>query len=320
MFSCGLGCVSLGSVATGGSSAGALLIRAAVDLGVTYFDTADAYGVGESERILGRTLRRRRADVTLATKGGYRFAERSGRDRLIRTVAGPVVRRLRPRSSRTDPLSIHVRAQAYIEKDFSRSYLDRALEGSLRRLRTDYIDIYQLHGPGQPDDHLVSWLTDVKAAGKVRLIGVGLETIDSATAWADTMAIDRMQLPFGILDPEAGFDVIPNAARNDVGVIARAIFAAGLLGEQSLRTRTLLRPEQIPLQNDVLSLAAEYGVSPLQLAAWYVMRPGVHTLLLGTGSITHLRESVGYLCSAPTPDVMGRLDGLVAAHRAGTSI
>lgn len=115
-------------------------IRRALDLGVTFFDTADTYGAGHSERVLGRALGKRRGDVVVATKWGNVFDEET------RTLTGA---------------------------DDSPAYVRRALTASLKRLDTDYVDLYQLHqdDPDTPLDETLRALDDLARSGKVRYVG-----------------------------------------------------------------------------------------------------------------------------------------------------
>ncbi|AYY14009.1 aldo/keto reductase [Actinobacteria bacterium YIM 96077] len=130
-------------------------IRRALDLGVTLFDTADVYGTGHSEHILGQALAGHRDDVVIATKWGNTF------DPDTRQITG------------TDPTPGYVRS---------------AVDGSLRRLGTDYIDLYQLHLNGLPLDQaepLLDTLEELVQEGKIRWYGWSTDYADGAAAWAD---------------------------------------------------------------------------------------------------------------------------------------
>ena len=95
MVRVGLGCVNLGSSTGTSERAGVRLVHAALDAGITLFDTADAYGAGASERVLGRALRGRREGVEIATKGGYCFEQRSMLEQRVRRLAAPAIAGLR---------------------------------------------------------------------------------------------------------------------------------------------------------------------------------------------------------------------------------
>jgi aryl-alcohol dehydrogenase-like predicted oxidoreductase len=309
----GLGCVNLGSQ----GRAGVRLVHQALDLGVHFFDTADAYGSGQSERVLGRALRLRRQEAFIATKAGYIFKDRSTLASAARNVASPglQVARRWARSVRGGPSS---RGNAYGEQDFSPLYLRKALEGSLRRLGTDFVDLYQLHGPQTVDDDVVALMLDLRSEGKIRGLGVGLERLDNAEDWLSTGALSGIQIPFGLLDPEAGDEIIPRAATLGIPVVVRGVFAGGFVarpsGGDTMRLR-LGQPERLAALS---ALAAASGADTMQLAAWFVTaRPGVSTVLVGTSSPRHLSHGVRCVQTPPPEHVLRRLEALVARDSAG---
>jgi aryl-alcohol dehydrogenase-like predicted oxidoreductase len=286
-----------------------------MDRGVTFVDTADAYGNGSSERVLGRALRHRRDRAFLATKGGYVFRERTALEGAARRVARYALqlRRDQARSSSSSPAR-GVGQPGYSAQDFTPNYLRAALEASLRRLNTDYLDLYQLHGPPAVcDDDALSLMFDLRSEGKIGAFGVGLESLIGATDWLETGALSSIQVPFGVLDPLAGDAVIPAARLQGVRVVARAVFAAGFLADRSQGDDELLRPGQPGVREAVRALASSVGVGALQVAAWFVTaRPGVGTVLVGTTSTEHLEQSLRYIESEPPDHVVPLLDALVA--------
>jgi aryl-alcohol dehydrogenase-like predicted oxidoreductase len=292
----GLGCVRLGHPASGGRRGAARLVGTALDLGIVYFDTADSYGQGASETALGLALRGRREAAIVATKVGYLFDERARHRRALRHVAAPVLTRLRPQAR-----SLSGALGAYRHQDFSPAYLRRALEASLRRLRTDYVDLYQLHGPPGPcGDDVIELMVDLRSQGKIRDFGVGLERLDDAISWQRTEAVSSLLLPYGLLDPEAALTVIPAASARSITVTARGAFASGLLARSTSNDSAWLRPGQAEQRAAVHALAAELGVDALQLAMWFVAgTPGVSRVLVGTTSAAHLAGAAHYLSCAP---------------------
>jgi aryl-alcohol dehydrogenase-like predicted oxidoreductase len=183
-----------------------LLLRA-LELGITFFDTGDAYGRGANEELVGRVLGPRRDEVQLATKFGYELGagrrEHSEGERPQRWD-GPFVR--------------------------------EALEASLRRLGTDRVDLYQLHNPRMEAivrDETFAALEDLKAEGKLRQYGVAL---GPAIGWRDeglraleTRAIASVQTVYNLLEQEPGRDLIEAAERAGAGVMARVPTSSGLL-------------------------------------------------------------------------------------------
>lgn len=314
----GLGCNTLGSIRAGGIGASVRTVQHAFDQGITFFDTADAYGDGCSERVLGQAITGRREAVTVATKAGYRFSERSALKRTLRQFAGPVLARLQARSKVPSGASVaHTTSPTYAQQDFSVKYLSDALDGSLRRLRTDYIDVFQLHGPKSVcNSDLPVFMQDRIRAGKIRGFGVGLESLVHAMEWLAVDGLTHIQIPFGILDPQAGRTLIDAAHNRGVAVIARGIFAAGLLADISPEAELQLDPVQRQHRLAVREIAMSAGLHPLGLAAWYVRRTaGVNTVLIGVSSIVHLDDNLKHLdTTAVSDEVLDRVSTSIDAY------
>ena len=316
--SIGIGCVKLGGAAAGGARAGVRLVHEALDCGVSMFDTADVYGNGASERVLGRALRRRRERATIATKAGYVFRERSAAELRARRWASPAVTRFATRGGRQPAPA---GGRAYEAKCFTPSHLRRALEASLRRLATDHVDLFQLHGPALPcDDDVLALAEDLRRKGKIGALGIGLERIGGAETWLGRPGVTSLQLPFGVLDPEAGASLVPAASERGVAVIARGVFAAGLLGEIPVELEGELRPAQRPLRVAVRAAALAHGVDPLAFAAWFARsQPGVTTVLIGTSSSAHLRANLAHFAAPPPPeDLVAAVDAVLETYRRAT--
>ena len=314
----GIGCVRLGHPSSGGRRAGVRLVHRALDLGVLYFDTADSYGGGSSEQVLGHALAGRRDTAVIATKAGYLFRERSRADQALRRAGRPLLERLRRSGGARGALFRNASSTAYANQDFSVAHLRSALEASLHRLRTDHVDLYQLHGPpGVCGDDVLALMSELTAEGKIRGFGVGLESLDHALEWARLGSLAGLQIAFGVLDPEAGVSVIPTAVTNSVPVIARGAFASGLLARESDGDAAWLRPGQAERRAAVYATAGDLGVDPLQLATWFVTTtPGVRTLLVGTTSEEHLQQVVSF---AETPPPRGVATWLDRFSRAGAA-
>ncbi len=184
------------------------LLRQAYDLGVTFFDTADTYGNGKGETMLADALGSVRDRIVIATKFGYDFY-RHGEKRT---------------------------GQRELPQDFSPSYLRFAVEQSLRRLRTDYIDIYQLHNPRMwaiDSDELFATLEDLKSEGKIRAYGAAL---GPAIGWEpEGMAAMRkrrvgtLQIIYNMLEQDPGRRLLATAEEEGVGVLVRVPHSSGLL-------------------------------------------------------------------------------------------
>jgi len=310
----GLGCARLGSVGAGaGVRESIALVRGALDHGVTFFDTSDAYGAGSSEHVLGRALRGRRDEVTIATKGGYVVEERSSIERWARMAAAGALRRVR---AARRPSAASGSAN-YAAQDFTPAHLTTALDGSLRRLRTDHIDIYQLHGPRELLPDACAWAHDVIAAGKIGRFGVGAEDLDQATVWIGVEPTSVVQLPFGLLDPQAAAHVIPAACRSGVQVVARGVLGAGLLDDRT-PTSELRADPKWPLIEAIRTVARTTGLSPIQLALWFVLaRPAVAMVVVGASSTVHVADLASAASRPPDPDVVAALDEVVGVGDSG---
>ena len=180
------------------------LLHYAFDQGINFYDTADQYGAGRSEELLGKAFRGRSDNVVIATKVGYRL----GTDGWI---------------SRGDEPQRH---------NLSRDYIVQSCEGSLRRLQRERIDIYQMHRPPEPDewDEAVGAMGDLKRQGKIAQYGISLtrEMDVGKRAIGETGAATLM-LTFNCLDQAAADEVLPLALKRGVGVMARVPLASGLL-------------------------------------------------------------------------------------------
>jgi aryl-alcohol dehydrogenase-like predicted oxidoreductase len=172
-------------------------IDAALDLGVNFIDTSDAYGAGYSETLLGNALKGRRDKVILATKGGN-------------IMVGP------ERGKR----------------NFSPAYISRVLEESLERLQTDYIDLYQLHNPTLDvieQGEVWEVLERNKKAGKIRHYGVSINTIEEGVSAVRDGRSETIQIEYSLLAQEPSEKVLPLAQEANVGVIARIPLRRGVL-------------------------------------------------------------------------------------------
>ncbi len=187
-------------------------IRRARELGVTFFDTADSYGFGRSESLLGIVLSRHRNDVVIATKVG-----------VARDTNGKV------------------------QKDFSRKHISHAVDGSLKRLRTDYIDLYQLHNPTIDDlkrDDLHEAMDRLQEVGKIRFWGVSVTTPEEGIEIINHGWGYVLQVLYNVLNQAPAEQLLPLAKEKGYGVRARVPLAAGVLTGK-------YRPDTVFAQTDV---------------------------------------------------------------------
>lgn len=280
------------------------IVRAAVDGGVTFFDTADVYSSGASEVATGRLLPKffQRDDVVVATK-----------------VFMPM-------------------GDGENDRGLSRKHIMSAIDASLRRLNMDYVDLYQIHrwDSATPIEETMQALHDVVRAGKARYIGAS-----SMYAWQFAKAqhaADRhgwtrfvsMQNHYNLLYREEEREMIPQCVDQGVAVIPWSPLARGVLAGNRTRSgeRRTTRSNSdafadtlyaMPSDFDVVDRAAEVaaarGVPPAQVAlAWLLHRPGVTAPIVGATRIGHLSDALGAEELALSDNEMGALEELYVPH------
>jgi aryl-alcohol dehydrogenase-like predicted oxidoreductase len=287
-----------------GSKEALHVLSGALDSGITFYDTADIYAQGESEVLIGKAFRGRRDEVVLATKGGYCLPAQRNLLKRIKPLVRPIVKTLGLRRAKL-PSGI----AGSLSQDFSPSYLTRTLEASLKRLRTDYVDLYQLHSPpapflqGSAFGEAIETLEKLKGQGKIRFYGVATEIAEEAPFClsASASGISSVQLGFGVLDLEAlEQGTLPAAAARGLGVIARGCFGGGLLkdglDEAQLKTATSKWQRILALR----SFSKASGRPPLEIALQFCRgTPAISVTLLGMHTQRHLQENLRYLQRAP---------------------
>jgi aryl-alcohol dehydrogenase-like predicted oxidoreductase len=204
----GLGTWAIGGWMWGGSDTDESIrtIRSALDRGINLVDTAPAYGFGRSEEIVGEAIRQsgRRDQVVIATKVGLRWDD--GRR---------------------------------IARDSSATRIRQEIDDSLRRLRTDHVDVYQVHwpDPAVPVEETARAMGELCAAGKIRAIGVSNFSPAQMDAFAKVAPIHTSQPPYNVLERDRERDVLPYTERNGITTLAYGALCRGLLsGKLSLRT------------------------------------------------------------------------------------
>jgi aryl-alcohol dehydrogenase-like predicted oxidoreductase len=265
----GVGCARIGGTLQSSSRQDQLrLLHAAFDAGLTFYDTADMYAQGGSERLLGDAFAARRDRVVIASKVGYRFAAPGGFTSRVKPLLGGVARRLGVRRTRVPRRML----STVSEQEFSPAYITSMLEGSLTRLKSDYIDIYQLHSP--PLEVLergdfAETLEQLKQQGKIRYWGVACEHPEDVPVALRYAGLSAIQVSLSLLHQEALASVIPQAAQQGVGVIARQVFASGSLARSADQAEAAL--------------------------SFVLAQPGVSVALLGMHRPDHLNDALGYL-------------------------
>ena len=301
----GLGCNNLGraNTATESQDATDAVVHAALDAGITLFDVADTYGrePGLSETMLGKALGARRGDVVLATKFGMDAKGANGPDFGARG---------------------------------SRRYIVQAVEASLRRLGTDWIDLYQFHTPDPltPIDETLAALDTLVRSGKVRYIGHSNRSgwqIAQAEYVARELGTERFissQNHYNLLDRRAELEVTPAAEEFGLGVLPYFPLANGLLtgkyapghapeGSRLSHTRTnLVNDADWDQLGSFSAFAKERGLTEIEVAfSWLAAQPSVASVIAGATRPEQVRQNAEAANWVPTPEDLAELDGIFPA-------
>jgi aryl-alcohol dehydrogenase-like predicted oxidoreductase len=301
-----LGAMMLGAAGNPDHDDAIQIIHRALDAGINFVDTADAYSHGESERIVGKALAgARRENVVLATKVGLPFDN--------------------------DPN----------HRGASRRWITEAVEGSLRRLQTDWIDLYQIHvlDPSTDIDETLGVLSDLVHAGKIRAFGasnVPASGIAEAQWTAERRGHGRFrteQPPYSMLVRAIEFDVLPTCRRHGIGVMTYSPLAGGWLSGKYRKgevvsgpgsaTRGQLFPGVYDSANpanaakldaaDALgALADEAGITLIQMAIAFATRhPAVTSAIIGPRTREHLDSYLAADKIDLSSDLLDRIDQIV---------
>ncbi|MGD1914365.1 MAG: aldo/keto reductase [Rivularia sp. (in: cyanobacteria)] len=245
---------------------GEKLLRRAVELGINFIDTAEAYGPGFNEEIIASSLYPYGDGVVIATKGGIN------------------------KSSPND-----------IKADGSPEYLRRGVEGSLKRLKLEQIDLYQLHRPDPkvPFTESVGALAQMKQEGKIRHIGLSNVSLEQLEAAKNIVEIDSVQNRFSFSD-RTNQDLLDYCTQNNI-----AFIPYGSLGAHPLkRGAPLANAEGI-----LADIAEQKGVKPNQIALAWLLHYAPNIILIpGTTTISHLEENVAATSITLTVEQMSRLN------------
>lgn len=291
-----LGAMMFGGMGNPDHDACIRIIHRALDAGINVIDTAPAYSTGESEEIVGKALKGRRDEVIVATK--------------VHLVLG----------------------DGPIQRGNSRLWIVASIDKSLRRLQTDYIDLYQIHRPDPQTDieETLSVLTDLVRSGKVRAIGSStMPASDMVEAqWvAERRGLERFrseQPTYSMLNRGIEAEVLPVAQRYGMGALVWSPLAQGMLtgrvrkGHQAdLRRAGLFKhlsdEARLDAVEEFIALAADTGLPLGHLAmAFAVAHPAVSSAIIGPRVIEQLEDLLAGSDIALSEDILDRIDGIVA--------
>jgi aryl-alcohol dehydrogenase-like predicted oxidoreductase len=277
------------------------MMNHALDVGINFFDTANVYNQGESEKIVGRALKAngRRDDVVLATKVYGRMGERPN------------------------------------DGGVSRYHIIKSCEDSLRRLQSDRIDLYQLHRPGLtvPQDETLRAFDDLISAGKVRYVGCSTHPawmVMESLAISEKYGLARYiseQPPYNLLDRRIENELVPLAQKYGLALLPWSPLAGGILagryqsgsaypeGSRAERAdffRPRVNQAGIDVATKLGQMAADRSLTTSQLALlWVKDQPGITSPIIGPRTMAHLEDALGILDKSLDPADVPLLDELV---------
>ncbi len=256
---------------------GKATVQKALELGINFFDTAQAYGFGMAERMLGEALqpylKGLREDIVLSTKGGLRMEG----DKLLR--------------------------------DASAFWIRQGVEQSLRNLGVDYIDLYQIHwpDPNTPFEETASTLDQLIHEGKIRYVGVSNYNVEQMRAFEKTRKLDALQPPYSLFRRDIEQDILPYTQEQGIGVLVYGPLAHGLLAgtftsqtsfaADDWRNKSEIFHGKIFQRNlavveQLKHLAEQEGMTVAQLAiAWVLAQPGIDVAIVGARNPEQLEQT-----------------------------
>ncbi|MEM3488958.1 MAG: aldo/keto reductase [Candidatus Bathyarchaeia archaeon] len=266
------------------------VMNRAWDLGINFYDTANVYSMGKAEEIVGEFMQGRREDAVIATKVYFPTGERPN------------------------------------DSGLSRKHVFRQINESLRRLRTDYVDLYQIHrwDYGTEIDEVLSALTDLVRQGKTRYVGASsmwawqLATAYYMSEFKGYEKFVSMQNLYNLLYREEEREMVPFCKKNNIAIIPYSPNAVGVLSGRYMRGGRLAvepgenerlqassgfyaynyyiePPENAEIVRRVMETAKKLGVTPTQVALAWLFKKGVTAPIIATTKVEHLEDAVGAL-------------------------
>lgn len=297
-----LGAMNFGAIGRTTQDEATAIVDAALEAGINIIDTADMYGAGESEEMVGKAIAGRRDDIVLATKANMPMGEERN------------------------------------HQGSSRRWLVTELDNSLRRLGVDHVDLYQIHrwDPATSDEETLSALTDLQRAGKIRYFGSSTfpaYRVVQAQWAAREHHLSRYvteQPSYSILQRGIEAHVLPVTQEYGLGVLAWSPLASGWLsgavraGREITTSRSAFAPERFDLSRPgnrarldaverLAAVADEAGLTMIQLALGFVTaHPGVTAAIIGPRTMDHLHSQLAAADTVLSADVLDAIDAIVA--------
>lgn len=310
----GIGTWAMGGWMWGGTDqdASVAALRASIDNGVTLIDTAPGYGLGLAEELVGKAIEGRRGDVVIATKCGLNWHH--GKGNHFFDELGQKVHR-------------------YLGRDGILHEIDE----SLKRLGTDYIDLYITHwqDPTTPVEETMSTLLDLKQQGKIRAIGVSNATPEDLKAYLSVGPVDAIQERYSMLDMGIEETLLPICQANNISTLSYSSLALGLLSgkigperefkgddlrKENPRFSRQNREHVAAFANEVEPISARHQASIAQLViAWTIAQPGITYALCGARDAGQALENAKSGQLNLSSSELRQIDKAIAAHLSAVS-
>ena len=277
----GFGCMSLKN----DSNENDKLLHQAIELGINFFDTADLYDKGMNEEAVGKALRQKRDKTIIATKVGNQWrSDGSGWDWNAR-----------------------------------KEYIILAVEQSLKRLQTDYIDLYQLHGGTiqDPIDETIEAFERLIASGKIRYYGISSIRPAVIKLWLDKSNIVSVMMQYSLLDRRPEEEVLGLLLQHNVGVLARGSVAGGLLAGKPAQAYLEYGEKQVATAATAIRQISGNDKSSAQTAIQFVLsHPAITAAIVGIRTMEQLQDAVEALdVEKLTETQIATLKNIIAVNR-----
>lgn len=276
-------------------------VKLAFSLGVNFYDTAQAYGCGHSERVLAQGLAGLpRDEVIIATKTGLQWD-----------------------------------AEEKISKNSRPEYILRSLEDSLDRLQVETIDLFQVHWPDEnvPIAETAAAMKQCLDSGKIRAAGVSNYSVEQMTEFMAVCPLHSLQPPYSLLTRDIEAEILPFCREHNVGILAYSPMARGLLTGKYDETASFPPSDarssspvwqgerlarNVAAVREMADLAQTFGKTVAQMAlAWVLTQPGLTCALAGAKRSDQIRETAAASGWQLDAETLAKIDAIVAAHNAG---